>query len=624
MASVALGTKAVGSTVKLNVSGTAREFLIVHQGKPSSIYDNSCDGTWLLMKDCYESRQWHSSNNNDYENSTIDSYLNSTFLNLFDANIRNAIKQVKIPYRKGAGYSTTVTSGANGLSVKIFLLSGYEVGWTTSDSSYFPADGAKLAYFQSGNGSAAQSKRVANLNGSATNWWLRSPCCDSGRGSRFAFIVGSGGDWISHGCSVSLGIRPALILPSSLLVSDDGSISTNTAPSTPSSITVPQNIMGGTTITISWSASTDAEGNLAGYKVERSTNGGSSWSQIYQGTARQTTNAVAFGTDSVMYRVKAYDNEGLESGYRTSSQVEVVNNNAPSAPPAISVPNEVKGGEQLVVSWTAASDSDGNLSGYILERATNGGSSYTQVFKGNALSFTDTITKGWTSVRYRVKAYDSYEAESGYTTSPERTVDNNTAPTITCDHPDGADLGTKSSGFTVSYSVNDVDSSDTLTVVEKLDGVQKRSFTATRNQSNSFAVTGEYFQKILNGKHTMVISVSDGKVTTTRTFTFTKSVTTAVITLEQPMEADAQITICAITVAGSIPADAEYTVEVTNNAKDTSPVWEDCTTAAKNGTNYLFTNETATNGFAFNFRVTASRGSSDVGGYITSIQGGFQ
>lgn len=624
MASVALGTKAVGSTVKLNVNGTAREFLIVHQGKPSSIYDNSCDGTWLLMKDCYESRQWHSSNNNDYENSTIDSYLNSTFLNLFDANIQNAIKQVKIPYRKGAGYSTTVTSGASGLSVKIFLLSGYEVGWTTSDSNYFPADGAKLDYFLSGNGSSAQSKRVANLNGSAAYWWLRSPDCYSSRGSAYAFRVYSNGDWYGGGCSNSHGVRPALILPSSLLVSDDGSISTNTAPSTPSSITVPQNIMGGTTITISWSASTDAEGNLAGYKVERSTNGGSSWSQIYQGTARQTTNAVAFGTDSVMYRVKAYDNEGLESGYRTSSQVEVVNNNAPSAPPAISVPNEVKGGEQLVVSWTAASDSDGNLSGYILERATNGGSSYTQVFKGNALSFTDSITKGWTSVRYRVKAYDSYEAESGYTTSPERTVDNNTAPTITCDYADGADLGTKSSGFTVSYSVNDVDSGDTLTVVEKLDGVQKRSFTATRNQSNSFAVTGEYFQKILNGQHTMVISVSDGKVTTTRTFTFTKSVTTAVITLEEPMEADAQITICAITVAGSIPAGAEYTVEVTNNAKDTSPVWEDCTTAAKNGTNYLFTNETAANGFAFNFRVTASRGSSDVGGHITSIQGGFQ
>ena len=59
MANVLLSTKAVGSTVKLKVNGTAKEFIVVHQGKPSSLYDNSCDGTWLLMKDIYENRQWH-------------------------------------------------------------------------------------------------------------------------------------------------------------------------------------------------------------------------------------------------------------------------------------------------------------------------------------------------------------------------------------------------------------------------------------------------------------------------------------------------------------------------------------------------------------------------------------
>ena len=81
------------------------------------------------------------------------------------------------------------------------------------------------------------------------------------------------------------------------------------------------------------------------------------------------------------------------------------------------MPNDVKGGSTLVISWTAASDSDGNLSGYILERSTDGGSAYTQVYKGNALTYTDTITKGWSTVMYRVKAYDSYNAQSGYTTS---------------------------------------------------------------------------------------------------------------------------------------------------------------------------------------------------------------
>ena len=67
--------------------------------------------------------------------------------------------------------------------------------------------------------------------------------------------------------------------------------------------------MGGTNISISWAKSSDDESNLSGYKVERSTNGGWSWSQIYQGTATSTTDNIAFGTTSVMYRVKAYDTE---------------------------------------------------------------------------------------------------------------------------------------------------------------------------------------------------------------------------------------------------------------------------------------------------------------------------
>ena len=617
MAYVTLSSKAIGSTIKLKVNGSARNFIVVHQGKPSSVYDDSCNGTWLLMQDIYENRAWHSSNTNDYANSTIHSYLNSTFLNLFESNIKNAIKQVKLPYRKGSGTSTTVTSGSNGLSAKIFLLSATETSF--SFSSMPSGEGAELAYFKGCADNSSDSKRVAYLNGSATLWWLRSPYCYY---FLYALYVGSNGDWNDDFCSSSYGIRPALILPSTLLVSDDGTVSTNTAPSTPGSISVPSSIMGGTNISISWAKSSDAESNLAGYKVERSTNGGSSWSQIYQGTATSTTNNVAFGTTSVMYRVKAYDTEGLESGWRTSSQVTVVNNNAPSAPPSIAVPNDVKGGSTLVISWTAASDSDGNLSGYILERSTDGGSAYTQVYKGNALTYTDTITKGWSTVMYRVKAYDSYDAQSGYTTSTKRTVDNNTAPTITTSS--AANLGTKSSGFTISYSVDDEDAVDTLTVTEKLDGTTKRTYTATRKATNSFAVTGEYFQKITNGSHTMTVTVTDGKATVTKTFTFTKAVTAASITLAKPMEADAQITLCAITVGGLIPADAVFKVEVTNNGKDSSPVWEDATTEARNGRNHLFTNQTAANGFAFNFRVTAERGASGESGYIASIQGGFQ
>ena len=221
MANVLLSTKAVGSTVKLKVNGTAKEFIVVHQGKPSSLYDDSCNGTWLLMKDIYENRVWQSGNINKYESSDIHTYLNNTFLNLFESNIRDAIKQVKIPYRKNGGSGGTDQSGANGLSAKIFLLSGYEVGWTTSDYSYFPVDGAKLSYFESGTGTSANNKRIANLNGSAAHWWLRSPSTyDTVDGG----LVSSNGNYSNFDASYSYGIRPALLLNSDLLVSLDDEV----------------------------------------------------------------------------------------------------------------------------------------------------------------------------------------------------------------------------------------------------------------------------------------------------------------------------------------------------------------------------------------------------------------
>ena len=226
MANVKLGTKAVGSVLKLNLNGSPKNFIVVHQGKPSSLYDDSCDGTWVLMQDIYSTRQWDGSNN-DYKNSDIHSWLNGTFLNLFDANIREAIKQVKIPHHNGTGSSGSVASGANGLSCKIFLLSGYELGWTTGDNPYFPVDGAKLDYFTAGTGSAANQKRIAKYNGSATYWWTRSPYTNY---SNYVWSVYSDGGCNYYWYFNTYGVRPAFVLPSTLSVSDDGTVSTNAAP----------------------------------------------------------------------------------------------------------------------------------------------------------------------------------------------------------------------------------------------------------------------------------------------------------------------------------------------------------------------------------------------------------
>lgn len=203
---------AVGSTVKLMEGGTAVEYLVVNQGIPSNsnLYDASCDGTWLLRKDIHSERQWNSSNVNDYANSTINTWLNGDFFNSFGSVEQAAIKQVKIPYRAGGGSDGSDQSGANGLSCKVLLLSGPEVG--LAGASYMPNDGAKLDYFNAN--TETDSKRIAYLNGSAAFWWLRSPYT---RNAGSVWRVYSDGDCGGYYASVSLGIRPALILPKTAL-----------------------------------------------------------------------------------------------------------------------------------------------------------------------------------------------------------------------------------------------------------------------------------------------------------------------------------------------------------------------------------------------------------------------
>ena len=411
MANVKLSTKAVGSIVKIKVNGAAKDFIIVHQGLPSSAYDASCNGVWVVMKDIYTTMKWDGSNN-DYLNSDMTAYLNGTFISLIDADIRNAIKQVKIPY---TNYSNNnVMSGSNGLSCKVFLLSGTEVGF--SGASYMNTEGAKLSYFDSA------SKRVAYNGSNAAGWWLRSPYTSSGDG---VWSVKSDGSYDYWSYYSTYGVRPAFVLPSTLVVSDDGTVSTNTAPA-------------------------------------------------------------------------------------------------------------------------------------INASSTN--------------------------------------------------------------------LGKQNAPFNFAYTVTDADG-DTLTVTEKLDG----KTTATRTGiANGTALifgqgsTAENFQRILNGSHTIQITANDGKESTSLNATFTKSVTSASVTLTTPLAVDGDITVAVLQVTGSIPDDATFKVEVTNNANDPSPVWQDATVEVKKGVNIVFTNSEATNGAAFNFRVSVSRGASGTGGYIEAISGAFQ
>ena len=201
---------AVGSIVKRMENGVATDYLVVNQGIPSgsSLYDASCDGMWLLRKEIIEKRVWDADNSNVLETSDVQAWLNGDMLAKYDSAAQSAIKQVKIPYRKNGGSGGTDQSGLNGLSTKVFILCCFEVGYPSN--AEYPADGAKLEYFEYGFNTSANKRRIAYFNGADTAWWLRTPYTSN---SSHVYLVSAKYAMPFNYAKENLGIRPALILP---------------------------------------------------------------------------------------------------------------------------------------------------------------------------------------------------------------------------------------------------------------------------------------------------------------------------------------------------------------------------------------------------------------------------
>ena len=211
-----LAAQEVGSTVTLKVNGADAEFLVVHQGNPDpDVYDPSCEGTWLLMKNVYSQRPWGSAS--CYADAPVHTWLNSTFLELLDSGIRPAVKTVRLPYAEGS----TVHTGAEGVSAQIFLLSMREMGTPAAQKTGLADEGALLDYFTDGDGGDDP------LRASSARYWTRSPY--TGGGGNVWSVAGESGICSYRAGSSSYGVRPALILPQAMPV-EDGAVQPNSAP----------------------------------------------------------------------------------------------------------------------------------------------------------------------------------------------------------------------------------------------------------------------------------------------------------------------------------------------------------------------------------------------------------
>ena len=281
----------------------------------------------------------------------------------------------------------------------------------------------------------------------------------------------------------------------------------------------------------------------------------------------------------------------------------IIWNNAPTTPPSITVPEDVRSGKGLTVSWAASVDPDTDAVSYELERRYNSGA-WSKIYDGAATQFSDTITTAMNTVAYRVRAKDSKAAYSAYTTSPTRTVTHNVDPTVS-----GSDqqLGVVTTPPSFQYTVNDGDAGDTLTIVESLDGVALKTITpAERNHQYTFALTAAQFAA-LTGPHTMTIKVSDSAGNSvTRTITFTRSV--SIIDFDWKVD-DTSAAAQKILVSMRYNAHEDgVTIQVCNNYNDEEPTWE----TAQLGLKHIFSNSAKTaDSFAVGVRVQITK----AGGY---------
>lgn len=211
-----IGDMPVGSIVWINVDGVPKDFLIVHQGLPSDIYDESCDGTWLWSNRLLTRMSFAESNCN-YKDSLIHKYLNEEWIYTLDEHVQNVIKDVKIPYSEGTSAKDLfVVSGKDGLPCKSFLISTIE---TCARITSAFEEGVELDYFSVNNAGL----RVRCDDKQAIIWWTRTVS----NTAFYPITIIQTGSTNSYAAKSTYGVLPMIILQPDTRVDFKGNILPN-------------------------------------------------------------------------------------------------------------------------------------------------------------------------------------------------------------------------------------------------------------------------------------------------------------------------------------------------------------------------------------------------------------
>lgn len=200
-AGLLLSDLAEGSVVKINENGSPVEFYVAQHNYEFNL--NRASRTLLVRKDCYDERQWHSSEENTYSGSDIDNWLNGDYKGLLDANVQSAIGTTSFYNTENYDSGSVVTLGR-----AVFLLSLTELGISYGNAN---TEGSAL--------SIAATLQIAYYNGSAVGQWTRSPYM--GTTPWNALAISESGEIETVLCSGTRGARPCFTLPNTAVFDED-------------------------------------------------------------------------------------------------------------------------------------------------------------------------------------------------------------------------------------------------------------------------------------------------------------------------------------------------------------------------------------------------------------------
>ena len=351
------------------------------------------------------------------------------FLNGFTDDEKAAILSTTIRVVKPSVYGGSYED----ITRKVFLPSSTEVGLSNENSiaegaawGYYTSNTARIGYITQQCFSNTPSSSKPSSKTTAWHWWLRTPYSSNAIYARHVYSDGS--LRYSYAYIGFNGVRPALNLSSSLLVSDstdsDGCYTfvwETSALEAPVFQSMSDNVSAGENISVAWSTVTGADS----YDLQRSVDG-AEYATIISGTTSTIYTDTANSTwSTVQYRVRSVKN-GSYSDWAESVLITVQQSATTiTAPESINVP-ELNSGASASVTWSEAP----NASGYILERSVDS-SSFTEVYRGSETVYADTILSSWNTVQYRVCAYDGDGNTSEYTTSGVVSVNKTNANLLT-------------------------------------------------------------------------------------------------------------------------------------------------------------------------------------------------